>query len=80
VYDFGSVRDYINAVYLNGARMLEALRTDMGTEAFFAWLGRYAAAGRSRIMQPGDLWRLLSLEELAATEATRLRFLGTTAF
>ncbi|MBW4436247.1 MAG: hypothetical protein KME04_03885 [Pleurocapsa minor GSE-CHR-MK-17-07R] len=79
VYDFASVRDYINAVYLNGARMLESLRTDIGTEAFFAWLARYAAAGADRIVQPGDIWRLLSLEELAATEATRMRYLGTSA-
>lgn len=75
VYEFNSRRAYINAVYLRGVRMLQALREDLGTEAFYDWLRRYAEAGAGRIMSPADFWGLLSPEQLDATQATRERYL-----
>lgn len=76
VYQFGTIREYINAVYLRGARMLHALRQDMGTEAFFEWLRRYAAAGTGRIATPDLFWSLLTPEQLAQTAQTRADYLA----
>jgi aminopeptidase N len=78
VYHFESVRAYINAVYLRGARMLQQLRADLGTEAFFAWLAAYAQAGDGQIATPDMLWTLLTPEQRAATEETRAEYLGDT--
>jgi len=77
VYEFGTIREYINAVYLRGARMLHTLRQDIGTEAFFDWMRRYAAAGTGRIATPDLFWSLLTPEQLAQTAATRDIYLGT---
>lgn len=75
VYDFTSRRAYINAVYLRGTRMLNDLRNDLGTEAFFDWLRRYADSGAGRLMTPADLWGLLSPAQLQATASTRQYYL-----
>ena len=75
VYEFAARRPYINAVYLQGARLLHALRQDLGDEAFFAWLRRHAEEGAGRIIAAADLWSLLDEEQLDATRATRQRFL-----
>ncbi len=75
VYDFHSPRPYINAVYLQGARMLQALRDDLGDAAFFAWLQRYAAQMHGQVATPDDFWGALSSDEYAATFETRARFL-----
>lgn len=75
VYEFGSVREYINAIYLRGATMLHDLRRDLGNDMFFNWLRRYADAGRGRIMTPETFWSLLSPEELALTQGTRYAYL-----
>lgn len=74
VYQFSSVREYINAVYLLGARMLHDLRRDLGTNAFYDLLRRYAEAGSGRIATPELFWSLLSPEQLEAVEATRHRY------
>lgn len=75
VADFPSRRQYINAVYLQGARLWHALRQDLGDEAFFAWLRHYLAAGAGEIVTAADLWATLDEAQLAATRATRERFL-----
>lgn len=75
VYDFDSRRAYINAVYLQGARLLHALRQDLGDDDFFAWLRRHAMEHAGRIVTAGDLWGLLDAGRLEATRATRSRFL-----
>jgi aminopeptidase N len=49
VYDFVTIREYINAVYLRGAKMLHQLRQDIGTQAFFDLLRNYAASETGRI-------------------------------
>ena len=75
VYEFSNVREYINAVYLRGAHMLDALRTDLGTEVFFDWLRRYAEVGKDRIVTPDVFWSLLTPEQLELTRATRAAYL-----
>ncbi len=76
IYQFANVREYINAVYLRGARMLDELREDIGTDAFFDWLRRYADAGRGRVVTPDVFWSLLTPEQLEQTAQTRADFLG----
>ncbi|MFN8527221.1 MAG: M1 family metallopeptidase [Anaerolineae bacterium] len=80
VYTFSSIRQYINAVYLRGARMLHALRADLGTDPFFEWLHAYAEAGRDRVVTPDVLWSLLTPEQLDATRATRETYLSDSNF
>jgi Peptidase family M1 domain len=75
VYEFTTRRAYINAVYLCGVQMLNDLRTDLGTEAFFDWLHRYAEAGAGRVMTPENFWSLLTPEQLQATSGTRSIYL-----
>lgn len=50
IYNFGSQRAYVNAVYLNGAHFMEDLRSRMGDDDFFRFLKDYAtkyARGRA---------------------------------
>ena len=74
VYEFDTPREYINAVYLRGALMLQAVRTDIGDEAFFAWLNDYANVMRDRVASPADLWRQLSHNAYKQTAPTRAAF------
>lgn len=76
VYQFASIRDYINAVYLRGAMMLDELRGAMGTEAFFAWLRQYAEAGAGQIVTPDLLWSLLTPEQVELVAPIRVEYLG----
>jgi hypothetical protein len=75
VYQFSSIREYINTVYLLGARMLHDMRADVGTEAFFDLLHRYYEAGAGRIASPDAFWEAMSADDRAATEFTRKRYL-----
>jgi hypothetical protein len=43
IYDHASFRPYVNAVYLCGVQFLDALRQQIGDEAFFNLLKQYAA-------------------------------------
>lgn len=74
VYQFDSARPYINAVYLNGAKMLEALRQELGTDAFFDWLGRYAENSARRIATPDQFWSLLAPSQQEAVAEIRTQF------
>ncbi|MCS6871993.1 MAG: M1 family aminopeptidase [Anaerolineae bacterium] len=75
VYEFRDVRAYINAVYLRGAQMLQAIREALGDAAFFTWLRRYLYASSGKIATPQDFWRAMSAEEYLYTAEIRLRFL-----
>jgi hypothetical protein len=75
VYKFPTRRAYINAVYLRGVRMMRDLRADLGTDAFFDWLRRYADAGAGQVVTPDFFWSLLTPDQMALTEATRARYL-----
>lgn len=74
VYEFDSIRAYINAVYLLGARMLHDLRADLGDEAFFDLLRLYVETGRYQIATPALFWSLLTPEQMNATQSTRQRY------
>lgn len=75
VYEFREARAYINAVYLRGAQMLQALREALGDPAFFTWLRRYLYAHSAKIAAPTDFWGALSADEYLRTAEVRLRFL-----
>ncbi|MCU0476582.1 MAG: hypothetical protein MUC99_10825, partial [Anaerolineae bacterium] len=75
VYEFTTLRAYINAVYLNGVRMLHQIRQDLGSEAFFRILNGYAQANIGRVVSPTAFWGQFTPEELAATAQTRALFL-----
>jgi hypothetical protein len=74
VYRFESIRAYINAVYLQGARLMHALRQEMGGEVFFQWLQDYVAATRGQIATPADLWAALPAPVFARTEDIRATY------
>ncbi len=76
VYQFEAPRPYINAVYLNGAKMLQALRQDLGTDAFFEWLRRYAETSARRITTPEQFWSMLSPTQQDSVAETRAYFEG----
>jgi hypothetical protein len=75
VYEFETVRDYINAVYLRGVQMLHNLRDDLGTQAFFDWLEAYVQAANGQVATPELFWSLLTEEQYLATRDTREAFL-----
>lgn len=75
VYEFSTPRDYINAVYLRGVQMLQRLREDIGTEAFFDLLATYAERANGRIATSETFWALLSPEQWTKTARTREQFL-----
>ena len=79
VYEFNTPREYINAIYLRGAQMLQNLREDIGDKAFFELLRAYYAAGDARIADPALFWRQLAPEHRLLTEATRREFLSDAA-
>jgi hypothetical protein len=59
VYDGGGFTPYTNTVYLGGAHFLEDLRTRIGDQAFFAFLGDYAAQMDGKIATPQDFFAIL---------------------
>lgn len=75
VYEFGTARDYINAVYLRGALMLHAIRQAIGTEAFFELLNSYATSTNGQIATPDSFWSLMTSEQLELTQNIRRMFL-----
>jgi aminopeptidase N len=62
-------------VYLRGARLLDDLRTDLGTDAFFEWLYAYADAADGQIATADLFWSLLTEDQLELTRETRERYL-----
>ena len=79
VYEFSTPREYINAVYLRGAQMLQNLREDIGDEHFFQLLRSYYGAGDGLIADPGLFWRQLAPDQQPLTAATRNEFLTAPA-
>jgi hypothetical protein len=71
VYEFYSLRSYINAVYLRGALMMDELRDDLGNAAFLAWLHDYAVRMNGELATPIDFWNILTPNDYMATAATR---------
>jgi aminopeptidase N len=75
VYDFYSVRGYINAVYLRGAMMMQQLRSTLGDKVFLGWLHDYAQVMRGQVAAPSDFWGMLSETDYSATASVRQAFL-----
>ena len=75
VYEFDTLRGYINAVYLQGARLMHAIRQEIGTEEFFNWLQAYTTTQRGQIATAADLWAALPTDALQATAEIRARYL-----
>lgn len=75
VYDFNTGREYINAVYLRGAQMLQNLREDIGDTAFFELLWDYARKGDGQIVAPALFWKQLTAEQVRQSQQTRNDFL-----
>lgn len=75
VYDYASWRPYINAVYLRGCLMFQALREELGDETFLAWLGDYARLYTGRIAGSQDFWSVLSPNNYARVATIRAQYL-----
>jgi hypothetical protein len=75
IYSFYSPRSYIDAVYLRGALMLQALRDSMGDKMFFAWLRRYADRMKGQIACPRDFWGALPADVYASVQPIRASYL-----
>jgi len=59
VYAGSGFQPYTNATYFRGAHYLEDLRTRIGDEAFFAFLGDYAVQMNGKIAKPNDFFAIL---------------------
>jgi hypothetical protein len=59
IYDFNLFRPYRDAVYLNGAKFFQDLRTLVGDEAFFAFLKDYANREANHIASADDFFVIL---------------------
>jgi len=65
IYHGGDFRSYTNSVYLRGAQFLEALRSRIGEEAFFAFLKDYAAQMAGKRATADDFFRILRIHTSA---------------
>jgi aminopeptidase N len=61
IYDYSTFLSYVNAVYLNGANFLDALRTRVGDDVYFAFLKDYAARYAHRHVTAADFFATLRL-------------------
>ncbi len=59
IYDFNLFRPYRDAVYLNGAKFFQDLRTLVGDEVFFAFLKDYAGREADHIASGNDFFEIL---------------------
>jgi hypothetical protein len=59
IYQFKDFRTYVNAVYLRGARFMNAIRKKIGEEAFLTFLREYAHTYAYRLVMSDDFFSLL---------------------
>jgi hypothetical protein len=74
IYNTGSFRAYVNAVYLRGALFLDALRSRIGDEAFFTFLRDYYARHRGRIATADTFFAVLADHTANADDLIRTYF------
>lgn len=74
IYNTGSFRAYVNAVYLRGALFLDDLRERMGDEAFFAFLRDYYARHQGRIATADTFFTVLADHTSNADDLIRTYF------
>lgn len=60
IYEGGSFRPYVNAVYLRGAYFMDALRLRVGDDAFYAFLKDYATQMSHRRASRQDFFSILA--------------------
>lgn len=60
IYDYGGFTPYRNAVYLRGALFLDALRKQIGDDAFFAFLKDYVTTEKFKIATANDFFAILA--------------------
>ncbi len=63
IYDHDSFRPYVNAVYLRGALFLDEVRRQMGDEAFFEFLRKYAAEQADMVTSGEEFWAVLTMHQ-----------------
>ncbi len=61
IYDYSTFSAYVDAVYLNGAKFLDALRTRVGDDAYFAFLKDYASRYAHKHATADDFFATLRL-------------------
>ena len=61
IYDYPTFTAYVSAVYINGAAFLDALRTRVGDDAYFAFLKDYAARYAHKHVTASDFFATLRL-------------------
>jgi aminopeptidase N len=61
LYDFALFRPYRDAIYLNGAKFLNDLRSTIGDQAFFEFLKDYASTEKYKIASADDFFSILKL-------------------
>ncbi len=61
IYEQEGYYPYVKAVYLRGARFMDALRRQTGDEMFFAFLRDYAERGRYGIFTGEDFFEILGM-------------------
>jgi hypothetical protein len=76
IYASDEFRPYVNAVYLNGAQFVHALRGETGEAAFFDFLRTYAERGAGRIVTAGDFWQTYDEFGDAEGSAARREYFG----
>ncbi len=60
IYQFRDFRAYVNAVYLRGARFMDAIRNRIGDAAFVTFLSEYARTYAYRLAFSDDFFRVFS--------------------
>lgn len=75
VYDYSSWRPYINAVYLGGSLMFQAVREELGEATFIEWLALYAEQYREEIAGPQEFWGTLSMSNYERVAGIRQQYL-----
>jgi aminopeptidase N len=76
IYASDEFRPYVNAVYLNGAQFMHALRGEAGDETFFQFLRAYAERGAGRIVTGDDFWQVYAEFGDAEGSAARAAYFG----
>ncbi len=79
VYEFSSLRAYIDSVYLRGVLFLQDLRAHMGKDALEAALREYARTYDGRIATAEALWAMVEKHSTAPLHPLRARYFRSQA-
>jgi Peptidase family M1 domain len=74
IYDYESYRAYVDAVYLNGALLIDDIRRGLGNEAFQLFLQDYLQRNRERLVTAEDFWSVLEEHGLENTSALKREY------